>query len=160
MIQGNYYQWMKNNYSIAGAVTAKLQFSNLTAVDAGIYQCKIMTDSGMINSRQISVSVPVGINEVPPLPPSFALKQNYPNPFNSSTTLSYGISKDGLVILNIYNIKGQLVTKLVSNPQKKGAYKVIWNGTDQTGKKVSAGLYFSRLEANGKTLTSKMLMLK
>jgi len=94
------------------------------------------------------------------VPSNDLLLSNYPNPFNSSTTLSYGISKDGLVILNIYNIKGQLVTKLVSNPQKKGAYKVIWNGTDQTGKKVSAGLYFSRLEANGKTLTSKMLMLK
>ena len=88
------------------------------------------------------------------------LLTNYPNPFNSSTTLSYGISKDGLVILSIYNIKGQLVTKLVSNPQKKGTYNVIWNGTDQSGKKVSAGLYFSRLEANGRTLTSKLLMLK
>jgi len=94
------------------------------------------------------------------VPSNDLLLSNYPNPFNSSTTLSYGISKDGLVILSIYNIKGQVVTKLVSNPQKKGAYKVIWNGTDQTGKKVSAGLYISRLEANGKTLTNKMLMLK
>jgi len=94
------------------------------------------------------------------IPSSDLMLNNYPNPFNLSTTINYSLSKDGLVKLSIYNIRGQLVTKLVTNPQTKGTYKVTWNGTDQTGKRVSPGLYFYRIETNGKTLTNKMILLK
>ena len=94
------------------------------------------------------------------IPSSDLMLNNYPNPFNLSTTINYSLSKDGLVKLSIYNIRGQLVTKLVTNPQTKGTYKVTWNGTDQTGKRVSPGLYFCRIEINGKTLTNKMILLK
>jgi len=94
------------------------------------------------------------------IPSSDLMLNNYPNPFNLSTTINYSLAKDGLVKLSIYNIRGQLVTKLVTNPQTKGTYKVTWNGTDQTGKRVSPGLYFYRIETNGKTLTNKMILLK
>jgi hypothetical protein len=85
---------------------------------------------------------------------------NYPNPFNPSTTINYNIPKDGDVKLNIYNLKGQLVKTLVSESKKSGSYKITWNGDDQAGNRVSSGLYFTRIESNGKTLTNKMLMLK
>lgn len=85
---------------------------------------------------------------------------NYPNPFNHNTTISYSLPKDGDVTVNIFNIKGQLVKKLVSESKKSGAYNVSWNGDDQAGKKASSGLYFARMETNGKALTTKMIMLK
>jgi len=85
---------------------------------------------------------------------------NHPNPFTPSTTINYSIPKEGNVIINIYNIKGQIVKTLVSESMKSGIHSIVWNGDDQNGKKVSAGLYFTRMQANGKTLTNKMLMLK
>jgi hypothetical protein len=85
---------------------------------------------------------------------------NYPNPFNPTTTITYTVPKDGEVKLHIYNLKGQLVKTLVSESKKSGSYKITWNGEDQAGNKVSSGLYFTRFESNGKTLTNKMLILK
>jgi len=95
-----------------------------------------------------------------PLPSEAMALQAYPNPFYPSTTIAYTVPKDGEVRLNIYNLKGQLVKTLVSEPKKSGSYKIIWNGEDQAGNKVSSGLYFTRIESNGKSLTNKMLMLK
>ncbi|HOV17230.1 MAG TPA: FlgD immunoglobulin-like domain containing protein [Candidatus Cloacimonadota bacterium] len=85
---------------------------------------------------------------------------NYPNPFNESTKIKYTLPMDGEVKLYIYNVRGQFIKKLVSNSQSKGEYQVNWNGDDQNGKKVSAGIYFCRLEILGKAITGKMLLLK
>ncbi len=85
---------------------------------------------------------------------------NYPNPFNPSTTICYSVPKDGEVSINIYNAKGQLVKTLVNEQKNLGIHSVVWNGNDNNGNKVSSGIYFTRIIADGKTLTSKMLMLK
>ena len=89
------------------------------------------------------------------------LAQNFPNPFNPSTNISYILENEGKVELNIYNIKGQLVKKLLNENQLNGNYTIIWDGTDLSERKVSSGLYFYRLEINDKIIdTKKMIMLK
>ncbi|RLC49624.1 MAG: hypothetical protein DRI23_08840, partial [Candidatus Cloacimonadota bacterium] len=85
---------------------------------------------------------------------------NYPNPFNPTTTISYNIPKEGVVTLEIYNIKGQLVKQLVSGTQPEGYYDVVWNGKDDSGKQVSSGIYYYQITACGKSINKKMLMLK
>ena len=76
---------------------------------------------------------------------SFELGQNYPNPFNPTTTISYNVEMDGIVTLKIYDITGRLVKTLVNNEFKvaggSNGYKAIWDGTDNLGTQVSAGLY-------------------
>ncbi len=94
-------------------------------------------------------------------PPALNLAvSNYPNPFNPTTTIRYTVPKDGNVNICIYNTKGQFVTTLVNERQDFGIHSVVWNGNDNNGNKVSSGIYFTRIIADGKTLTSKMLMLK
>jgi hypothetical protein len=85
---------------------------------------------------------------------------NYPNPFNPTTTIRYTVPKDGDVRLCIYNTRGQLVTTLVNERKDKGSYTIVWNGKDNNGKAASSGVYFTRILSNGKTHTSKMLMVK
>ncbi len=94
-------------------------------------------------------------------PPTLTLAvSNYPNPFNPTTTIRYTVPKDGNVRLCIYNTRGQLITTLVNEQKNLGIHSVVWNGNDNNGNKVSSGIYFTRIIADGKTLTSKMLMLK
>ena len=62
--------------------------------------------------------------------------------------------------LEIYNIKGQLVSCLVNTNKAIGEHQVTWDGFDQAKNSVASGLYFARLQANGKVLTSKILKLK
>ncbi len=88
---------------------------------------------------------------------------NYPNPFNPSTTISFDltaeIAKNAEII--IYNIKGQKVKQLLSDQLSAGEYSVVWDGRDDNNKSVSSGIYFYKLEVNGKTeAVRKCLLLK
>ena len=86
---------------------------------------------------------------------------NYPNPFNPSTTIEFSIQTVSKVKLSIYNIKGQKIKTLANNEFNKGSYSIIWNGVDESGKPVSSGLYFYKLNVNSKIeATKKMLLLK
>jgi hypothetical protein len=99
-------------------------------------------------------------NQALPVPNVVSMKQNYPNPFNPSTTIEFGIPKATKVSLRIYNIRGQLVKELINQRYEPGKYKTVWEGKNQLGKHVASGVYFYRLEAAGKCITHKMLMLK
>ncbi len=90
-----------------------------------------------------------------------SLQQNYPNPFNPSTTIRFSLAeKDANVQLNIYNLKGQKVRTLVKGALDKGNHQVVWNGTDDSGRKVAGGIYIYRLMSGKYSATRKMIMLK
>lgn len=88
------------------------------------------------------------------------LQQNYPNPFNPNTTIAFKMPQTCKVDLKIYNIKGQVVKSLLSGEIKAGAHSIIWNGTDNNGKKAGSGIYFYRIQTNGQAQTRKMLLIK
>ena len=96
------------------------------------------------------------------LPRAFALAQNVPNPFNPSTTISYNVPEGSTVRvrLEIFNLRGQLVRTLVDELREAGAYSVVWDGKDRTGRDVSSGVYFYRLRAGDFIQTRKMVLLK
>ena len=63
--------------------------------------------------------------------------------------------------LMIYNIKGQKVKRLVSDQLSAGQHSVVWNGTDDSGKPVSSGVYFYKMKSgNIYTQARKMIMMK
>ena len=97
---------------------------------------------------------------VPLIPPDYTLKQNYPNPFNPQTSIQYSLSYSGDVEIVIYNTLGQRVKGLVSQHQKIGTYSINWNGKDEFGLNVSAGIYFYRIKTGNYLATKKMLLIK
>jgi hypothetical protein len=97
------------------------------------------------------------------IPVSFELHQNFPNPFNSSTIISFSIPEYlaySNVELNIYNIHGQLVKKLLKESLPARTYFTRWDGTDDSDKPVSSGVYFYHLKVGAKRLTGKMSLIK
>lgn len=91
----------------------------------------------------------------PANPEDFNLFSNYPNPFNPSTKISYSLNKEGLVILNVFSVTGQLVKQLVSSNQKPGIYNIDFKSDG-----LSSGVYLVALKFNGKTITQKMVIAK
>jgi len=89
-----------------------------------------------------------------------ALEQNRPNPFRGQTSIRYQLPSESLVKINVYNISGQLVKTIVDAKQLPGIYNAVWNGRDNSGRPVSAGIYFYRLSAGDVRLTQKMVLLK
>ena len=95
------------------------------------------------------------------LPKLFALSQNYPNPFSRTTEITYQLPVSCKVVLKIYNMIGHEIRTLVNENQTEGEYSIIWDGRDDSGNHVGLGLYFYRLNINGKTISAnKCLLLK
>jgi hypothetical protein len=89
------------------------------------------------------------------VPSSFSLAQNYPNPFNPSTTLQYTVSKSSHVVLEVFNVLGQTVARLVDDVQSPGTYKTTFNAS-----RLSSGVYMYRLQAGDFVQTQKMVLMK
>jgi hypothetical protein len=95
------------------------------------------------------------------LPQKFNLAQNYPNPFNPSTTIGFDIVRLSKVSLEIYNILGQRIIKLVNNRvYDTGSYEVTWNGTNAAGLPVSSGLYFYIIRTENFARSKKMVLIR
>ncbi|MBN2009819.1 VCBS repeat-containing protein [candidate division KSB1 bacterium] len=93
-------------------------------------------------------------------PFTFQLDQNYPNPFNPGTAISYQLPMNSNVNLSVYNVNGQLVKTLVQTTQAAGRYRINWDGRDQVGRIVSAGLYMCRLQASDNVSVRRMVLMK
>ncbi len=90
----------------------------------------------------------------------FRLFQNYPNPFNPITRIDYRVPKTSDVKITIFDITGREVKTLINRSQPAGLYQLQWNGISNTGKMLSTGVYFARLEAGRYTQVIKMVYLK
>ncbi len=89
-------------------------------------------------------------------PKSFALLANYPNPFNPSTRINFSVATHAKATLKVYNMLGQVVANLFDDVAQAGAnYEVTF---DASG--LASGLYFSRLESEGKHAVQKMVLMK
>jgi len=103
----------------------------------------------------------LGVNAIlGTIPMDFTVLPAYPNPFNPSTTISYGLDTDSYVTIEIYDITGKLISTLFNEEQPQGWYTLIWNGTNQHGTQVPAGLYLSRIIAGNDVRTNKLMLLK
>lgn len=78
------------------------------------------------------------------VPSDYKLFQNYPNPFNRYTVIRFFLPEDGFVSLDVYDILGKNLRKLVKGYYRNGMYKVIWHGRNDKNKTVSSGIYFYR----------------
>lgn len=94
------------------------------------------------------------------VPRAVSLAQNHPNPFNPSTTIAFSLVRDGRVELKVYDARGALVRTLVDGQVAAGEQRVAWDGRDQGGRQVAAGVYLYRLRADGQELQRKMTLVK
>ncbi|HIN26782.1 MAG TPA: T9SS type A sorting domain-containing protein, partial [Candidatus Marinimicrobia bacterium] len=94
------------------------------------------------------------------MPGSYSLLQNYPNPFNSTTTLRYDLAGHSNVNIIIYDMLGREVKTLINQTQDTGFKSIQWDGTNDYGKQVSAGVYLYRIQAGEYMQTKKMVFLK
>jgi len=81
------------------------------------------------------------------VPKSFKLIGNYPNPFNPTTIINYTVPTTSNVKISIYDIAGSLIKSFYSNSLNAGIHSVEWDGTNESGLKVSSGTYIYRMEA-------------
>jgi hypothetical protein len=99
------------------------------------------------------------------LPKAFALLQNYPNPFNPETWIPYQLSEPADVTIGIYSINGQMVRQLVLGSKMPGHYidksrAAYWDGRNESGERVSSGVYFYQLQTGRESSVKKMIVVR
>ena len=125
-----------------------------------------LNGTGHISYLEVGESFTLKKTKTSLVPDTYALHQNYPNPFNPITTLRYDLPEQSQVTLTVYDLMGRELIQLVNEKQNAGYKSIRWDGTDKSGKPVSAGIYLYRLQAyrggqSGEFVqTKKMVFLK
>jgi hypothetical protein len=121
-------------------------------------QLLTMSKLGSALTRVGSVDAVVGVGDE--VPRSTQLLGNYPNPFNPQTKINFYLEHSGHVSLKIFDLRGALVATLADENLPAGPQHKVWSGTNDRGQTVASGSYFYRLEADQKSISRKMLLLK
>ena len=111
-------------------------------------------------SDVVSVSGTQLLSDAELIPDVFALQQNYPNPFNPTTQIRYALPEQSMVVLTVYDMLGREVRVLVNDTQDAGYRIALWNGTNDHGRPVGAGMYIYTIRANDFYEVKKMILLK
>lgn len=94
------------------------------------------------------------------LPVVTDFKRVFPNPFNPITTVLFDVAKDSQVQVEVYDVAGRRVRRLVDEPLARGTHQVTWRGNDDSDRGVAAGVYFLRLAADETVAVRRVTLIK
>jgi hypothetical protein len=112
-------------------------------------------NDGRIPIQMVDLAAPASSR-----PSDLALHFNHPNPFNTSTVISFELAEPGFMRLDVIDLLGQRVRRLVAAERRAGSHHLNWDGLDDDGQPAATGMYLSRLRAGNRELTRRMLLLR
>jgi hypothetical protein len=104
---------------------------------------------------------PIGIGEEgAPAPRAPLLVSIKPNPTRGAASITFDLAANGATAIDIYDLDGRLVRRLVATELGRGRHVRVWDGRDDRGAEVAAGVYFLRLATRGRELTAKVAVVR
>lgn len=94
------------------------------------------------------------------VPAATAVREVTPNPFNPSTRVAFELAAGGRAALEVFDVRGRLVRRLVDADLAAGRHEAVWDGRDESGVSAPSGTYFARLRAGDVVASRKMQLLK
>jgi hypothetical protein len=138
------------------STTGRMSFQAVdNTVEPGVqyrYRVDVRDETGMRFLFESALVTAPGLTPV--------MLRNAPNPFSPSTTITYRLPADGPVTIDIYNLTGRRVRRLVEGPQTAGMHDVDWRGLDDSGRRVAPGIYFLRLVSDQAVRTAKLSLMQ
>lgn len=83
-----------------------------------------------------------------------------PMPFSREVMISYNLPQEEHVQMRVFDVSGRLVRTLAVGSASAGTHFVLWDGTDDGGSAISAGVYLLRLEAGGAVRTRRLVSVR
>ena len=126
---------------------------------------RFMDVDGVKNPRGDTLLTGINEAEIDILPTTsqhLILKNCYPNPFDNFTTIEFELKKASTnVSLFVIDSKGNRIKTLINNqPCFSGLNKINWYGDNDTGQKVTEGIYFYKLIAGNNMIVKKAIVVK
>ena len=94
------------------------------------------------------------------IPRDYILHQNYPNPFNPSTIISFSLNKEEFVSIDIYDMTGKHIVRLLNGKKKVGTHSINWSGRDRNDALITTGQYLYQLRTSSSSTVMKMHFIK
>jgi hypothetical protein len=92
---------------------------------------------------------------------SALMAENYPNPFAPATQIRYRIPRSSPVSVTVFDIQGNQVRALLSGlEQDAGEHTLRWDGRDEAGRDLPAGVYLYRIVAADLAISRKMVLMR
>jgi hypothetical protein len=155
---------------LAGDVAALESAMNGSAVPLMSNQCgdgdavpNNVYGHGRIDALAACTGVPIAVPQLLPSNrwPAARLLPSVPNPFNPRTTLHYELDRAGFVDLRVYDSAGRLVRVLVRHEAElAGRHTAVWDGRDDRGRPVAAGIYVGRLSIGAGSSTQRLALIR
>ena len=108
---------------------------------------------------QLVILEPLNIDDES-LPLKFSVSANYPNPFNPVTTFSIDLPAQSSVNAVVYDLYGRKIATLLHSVLNAGSYNLSWQGRNDAGVMVSAGMYFLKVDTEYNHHVQKMIFMK
>ncbi len=89
-----------------------------------------------------------------------ASMRSYPNPFNAETIVQFELPQGGPIELDVYNVLGQRIRRLVQNDLPAGRHSVRWDGRDAAGRNAASGMYLVTAHMRGWRGSQRVLLLR
>jgi PKD repeat protein len=129
-----------------------------------VYAAEDCSGNAAYDTVQVRVphdgSLEVQDEQLPGTPRITALLPSYPNPFNPTTRIPFDLATKEQVSLQIFDTQGRLVRTLCDEVMPEGTHEALWDGRDNSGSQVAAGIYFVRFTAGNYQLTKKLVMVR
>jgi len=106
---------------------------------------------GRLNAVQELAS----LNQALEAPTDFALEANYPNPFNPETTIRFALPVASHVVIEVYDLLGREVARLVDREMGAGHHTVVFEGRG-----LASGIYVYRMVSGSFEQHRTMLLVK
>jgi hypothetical protein len=121
----------------------------------------------ILNSNQGSIPIQLHLTVLEELgliagtmPEKFAVSNNFPNPFNPVTTFSIDLPAQSSVNAAVYDLYGRKIATLLHSVWNAGSYNLSWQGQNDAGAMVSAGMYFLKVDTEYNHHVQKMIFIK
>jgi len=88
------------------------------------------------------------------------LGQALPNPCSASSTIPFAMATSGNVRVRILDLAGREVRGLFDAVADPGEHSITWNGTNERGERVPAGIYLCQLRSRTFEATRKLVRLR
>lgn len=83
-----------------------------------------------------------------------------PNPMRDVTRLAIELARPGPVRAIVYAVDGRRVAAIADSPFEAGLHDLVWDGRDATGLPAPSGMYWLRVEVNGRRTDHKVVRLR
>ncbi len=151
--------WSVNDVIQAG-INDMIFEPQITQFGTNSISCNVVSSDSISHSISWQVNAGTSIGEAisPPMPD--LLMSCYPNPFSKNLDIEISSAKAANLELDVFNIKGQHIRKLMPGNLTGGTSVIRWDGLDTLGKACPSGIYLLRLKSGSRVVISKANLLR